>query len=89
MMPVLGRADPADKFKEEVAALLPVGTDQEKVRQFLKVRSLEFKEVTEEKTITVRILKKKGLFRDTISVTVFEFDAGGFVKAVRSTIARR
>ena len=89
VIPVAGRADHIDKFKAEVAALLPVGADQDKVRQFLKVRSLDFKEASEEKTITVRMLKKKGFFRDTIVVTVFEFDDAGLVRAVRFTIARR
>jgi len=84
LIPTASQADEVDDLKEEVARILPAGsTHQDKVRQFLKVRKYKVIEQPKEKTITGRLVTKKGFKTVSELVVVFEFDDAGLIKDVR------
>lgn len=82
-LPTLLRAEYVDDLKTEVAQVLPMGTHQDKVRQFLKVRSFKITELPKEKKFIAKATKG-GLLKSELLVTVtFEFDDGGLLRNVR------
>lgn len=83
VVPAEARADALDDLKAEVARLLPVGTHQDKVRQFLTVRKFKITEQPKEKTMTGRLVTRKLFKVQSTVVVVFEFDDAGLIKDVR------
>jgi hypothetical protein len=83
VLPAESRAGYVDDLKVDVARLLPPGTHQDKVRQFLRVRKFKVTEQPKEKTISGRLVTRKMFTVESTVVVVFEFDDAGLIKDVR------
>jgi hypothetical protein len=88
LWPAESRAEYLDDLKAEVAAILPQGSHQDKVRQFLKVRKFKITEQPKERTISGRLVTKRTFTSTTAVVVVFEFDDAGVIKDVHYSVTK-
>ena len=74
LLPMEVRADAVDDLKTEVAALLPLGTHEDKVRQFLRVRKFKITELPKQKSLSGRLKVPRGSNSEGVLVITFQFN---------------